>query len=282
MNEEKRINIMQDTPEIVQPSQQQEGPVLAGVTERFVALLIDGGLVMFLYQIFLAVLFRYFHPDLEQLYWCLAGVVPAFVLYETLFTCGGRSSLGKKLVGITVVDQHTAEPLGLVRAFLRSVGYVVSAVLLMCGFFLAFIDDKHRALHDYLAGSVVLQARYKSFAEKTILTATGALLMTVFGLLFYSQIFGAGSFAQKRLIIKAENHLEKIGYLEELHRINYGYYTNDLLRLAILSGDPVQFQRDTHKVLENKGFRIGVTDRDYKITARAKDTKKTLVTYPKF
>ena len=83
-------------------------------------------------------------------------------------------------------------------------------------------------------------------------------------------------------IIKAKNHLEKIGFLEEVHRLNYGYYTNDLLRLAILSGDPMQFQRDTHKVLENKGFRIGVTDRDYKITARAKDTKKTLVTYPKF
>ncbi len=280
MTQEHRINIMEDTPQEEQP--QQEGPVLAGVMERFVALMIDGGLVLFIYQIFLAVLVRIIKPDLEQLYWCLAGIVPAFVLYETIFTSGGRSSLGKKLVGIAVVDQYTAEPLGLVRAFIRSVGYVISTLLLMCGFLLAFIDDKHRALQDYLAGSVVLQAREKSFGERAALTVTGAVLLAVFTSMFYSQIFGAGSFAQKRLIIKAKNHLEKIGYLEEVHRLNYGYYTNDLLRLSILSGDPVQFQRDTQKVLENKGFRIGVTEKGYKITARAKDTKKTLVTYPDF
>ncbi|MBQ7907915.1 MAG: RDD family protein [Elusimicrobiaceae bacterium] len=281
MNEEHRINIMEDAPQAEQQPQ-QEGPVLAGVMERFVALMIDGGLILFLYQMFLILLFRWIQPDLEQIYWCLAGIVPVFVLYETLFTCGGRSSLGKKLVGIVVVDQYTAEPLGFVRAFIRSVGYVFSTLLLMCGFLLAFIDDKHRALQDYLAGSIVLQAREKSFAERAALTLTGAVLLTLFSSMFYSQIFGAGSFAQKRLIIKAQDHLEKIAYLEEIHRINYGYYTNDLLRLSILSGDPVQFQRDTHKVLENKGFRIGVTENDFKITARAKDAKKTLVTYPEF
>ncbi len=281
MSEEHRINIMEDAPQAEQQPE-QEGPILAGVMERFVALLIDGGLVLLLYQIFLAVLFRLMQPDLEQIYWCLASIVPAFVLYETIFTCGGRSSLGKKLVGIVVVDQYSAEPLSFVRAFIRSVGYVFSTLLLMCGFLLAFIDDKHRALQDYLAGSIVLQARDKSFAEKAALTLTGSVLLVIFSSLFYSQLFGAGSFAQKRLIIKAKNHLEKIGYLEEVHRLNYGYYTNDLLRLSILSGDPVQFQRDTQKVLENKGFRIGVTDGGYKITARAKDAKKTLVTYPDF
>ena len=165
MSEEHRINIMEDAPQAEQQPE-QEGPILAGVMERFVALLIDGGLVLLLYQIFLAVLFRLMQPDLEQIYWCLASIVPAFVLYETIFTCGGRSSLGKKLVGIVVVDQYSAEPLSFVRAFIRSVGYVFSTLLLMCGFLLAFIDDKHRALQDYLAGSIVLQARDKSFAEK--------------------------------------------------------------------------------------------------------------------
>ncbi len=282
MSEEYRINIMEDAPQVQQPQQEAQGPVLAGVMERFVALLIDAGVVLFVYQIFLAILFKLCQLDLEQIYWALAGIVPAFVVYETLFTCGGRSTLGKKLVGIVVIDQHTAEPLSLLHSFIRAVGYVISALLLMCGFLLAFIDDKHRALQDYLAGSVVLQSREKSFAENAILTVTGTIWLALFSFVFYSQIFGDGSFAQKRLILKAKNHLEKIGYLEEVHRINYGYYTNDLLRLSILSGDPVQFQRDTHKVLDNKGFRIGVTDKKYKITARAKDVKKTLVTYPEF
>lgn len=151
----------------------------------------------------------------------------------------------------------------------------------MCGFLLAFIDNHRRTLHDYLAGSVVMQARSKSWGEKTALTLTGMLLMFVFAAYAYSQLFGAGSLAQQRLINNAQEHVEKIGYLEEMHRLYFGYYTNDLLRLSILSGDPVQFQRDTHKALDNRNFRIGVSESGYKISARAKDARKTPVYYPR-
>ena len=125
-----------------------------------------------------------------------------------------------------------------------------------------------------------MQSRPKSWGEKTALTLTGLVLLSAFSYCFYSQVFGDGSYAQKRMILQAKNHLEKIGYLEELHRIHFGSYTNDLLRLSILSGDPVQFQRDTQKVLDRKGFKIGVSDRDYKISARAKDVRKTPVYFP--
>lgn len=279
MNEEHRINIMSD--EVTAPEASREEEVkAAGVTERFVALLIDWGIICIPYQLFLIVALRWIQPDLAQIYWLIAGVNIPFIIYETVFTCGGRTTLGKKLVGIRVADQHTGEPLGLVRAFVRAVGYYVSAALLMCGFLLAYIDDRHRALQDYLAGSVVVEARRRSWAEKTALTLAGLVLMAVFCLYFYGQIFGAGSLAQQRLISRARAHVEKIGYLEEVHRMTFGYYTNDLLRLSILSGDPVQFQRDTHKALERKDFRIGVGPQGYKIKARAKDARKTPVYYP--
>ena len=127
----------------------------------------------------------------------------------------------------------------------------------------------------------MVQARPKSWLEKTILTVVGIVLFIAFGGLLYRFLFSNGSWAQQKIISRAQKHVEKIAYLEDLHFINFGYYTNDLLRLSLLSGDPVQFQRDTHKALENKGFRIGVGLKGYKITARAKDTKKTFVTYPK-
>ena len=281
MNEEHRINIMSDE----QPAQQEaaeteETPQVAGIAERFVALLIDWGLISILYQLLLVAWIRATYPDLEQIYWALAGVFIPFVLYEAIWSCGGRSTLGKKLVGIRVADKNTGEPLGFGRALLRGVGYLISAALLMCGFLLAFIDDQHRALQDYLAGSVVVQARNKSRLEKLLLTVTGLVLIAAFTGYFYSLLFGAGSFAQQQLISRAQNHLEKIGYLEEVHKRHFGYYTNDLLRLSILSGDPVQFQRDTQKVLDRRDFRIGVTDRGYKIKAHAKDKNKTAVYYP--
>lgn len=283
MNEEHRIgNILEESAPVPPPAEtyEQSGPQVAGVAERFVALLIDWGLIGILYQLGLMAALHWLQPDLVQLYWLLAGVLVPFILYETIWTSGGRSTLGKKLVGIRVADKNTGEPLGLVRAFVRAVGYVLSGALLMCGFLLAFIDDKHRALQDYMAGSVVIASRPKSWVEKTALTLAGLLLMCGFAGYFYKQLFGAGSLAQQRLISQAKAHVEKIGYLEEVHRLHFGYYTNDLLRLALLSGDPVQFQRDTQKVLDRKDFRIGVGEKGYKIRARAKDTRRTAVYFP--
>ena len=279
--EEHRINIMEDAPTAAQPQAEMELQAKpAGVAERFVALLIDWGLIFIPYQILVALYVNHAMPELETAYWLLAAGNIFFILYETIFSCGGRSTLGKKLVGIRVENVQTGQPLGFGKAFVRAVGYYISAGLLMCGFLLSFIDNQKRALHDYLAGSVVMQARPKGFLEKTFLTLTGVVLILGFAGYFYSALFGAGSWAEQQKILRAERHLADIGYLEDLHRMQYGYYTNDLLRLSILSGDPVQFQRDTHKVLDNRDFRIGVSKDGYKIQARAKDAKKTKVYYP--
>lgn len=280
MNEPYRMNIMQDEPAAPAAAAPTPQPAVAGVLERLVALLIDAGLIFFIYQVFLLVLLRFTSPDLQQLYWWIAGVNVPFILYETLFTSGGRNTLGRVLVGVRAVRLADGGTLNLAQAFVRAMGYYVSAALLMCGFLLAFIDSQHRALQDYLAGSVVLQARQKSWGEKALLSLTGLVLLLAFGGYFYKQLFGAGSLVQQRMITRAQEHVKKIGYLEEMHRVQFGRYTNDLLRLSILSGDPVQFQRDTQAVLDRKDFRIGVSATGYKIKARAKDVRKTPVYYP--
>lgn len=279
--EEHRINIMEDAPAAAAPAEQEEEAKPAGVAERFVALLIDWSIISIPYQFLAAWYVNRSFLSLEQIYCVFAGVNIPFIIYETVFSCGGRSTLGKKLVGIRVVNFQTGEPLGFVGAFVRTIGYYISAALLMCGFLLAMIDTNKRALHDYLSGSIVMQSRSKSWGEKTLLTLTGSVLMIIFCGYFYNQLFGSGSIVQQRLISRAQQQVADIGYLEELHFLQYGYYTNDLLRLSLLSGDPVQFQRDTQDALYNRDFRIGVSqDGTYKIQARAKDSKKTKVFYP--
>lgn len=283
--EEHRINIMEDAPVAPQgaaPEEQEEEAKPAGVAERFIALLIDWSIVSIPYQLLAAWYVNRSSFTLEQIYWVFAGVNIPFIIYETIFSCGGRSTLGKKLVGIKVYNFKTGEPLGFFAAFVRAIGYYISAALLMCGFLLAMIDSNKRALHDYLSGSIVMQSRSKSWGEKTLLTLTGSVLLLIFCGYFYNQLFGSGSIVQQRLISRAQAQVENIGYLEEAHLFHYGYYTNDLLRLSLLSGDPVQFQRDTQKALYNRDFRIGISeDGKYRIQARAKDKKKTKVFYPK-
>ena len=83
----------------------------------------------------------------------------------------------------------------------------------------------------------------------------------------------------KYYVDRARKHLVNIALLEEAHYTRYGRYTNDLLRLSLLSGDPVQFQRDTQKILSPKGFKIGVNGNRYKLSAVARDAKKTPVYY---
>ena len=276
---ENRIDIMNPQVAVRTPAESQPKVQYAAVTERFVALLIDYGIVFLPLQVILNFLFKVWDPELElwQIIAVFAGMNLVFVLYEAILSCGDRVTLGKSLVGIAVMKKDLSGPISFPRAFWRAIGYYISGAMLMGGFLLAFFDDKHCALHDHLGGSVVVQIRQKSWVERTLLRLLGGILLALFAWTSYTQFFGGGALVQQYYIRQAEEHLRKIALLEEAHYSRYGHYTNDLLRLSLLSGDPVQFQRDTQKILAPKGFKIGVQGMRYKISAVAKDNKKTPV-----
>ena len=280
---QQRINIMEDvTPGPVTPAQSQTPKVIyASFAERFVAFLIDYGVIFIPCHFAGWLIFKFIWTEAELWNYLLwVGVVNGlFILYEAVFSCGDRMSLGKALVGIAVMQKDLEGPISFGRALLRSIGYYISGALLMCGFLLALFDDRHRALHDVLGKSVVVQVREKTFTERALVRLLGGVLLLTFAWTAYSQFFGGGALVDQYYVRHARQHLRKIASLEEVHKLRYGYYTNDLLRLSLLSGDPVQFQRDTQRILALKGFKIGVTKDSYKISAIAKDKKKTRVAY---
>ncbi|MBO5911177.1 MAG: RDD family protein [Elusimicrobiaceae bacterium] len=283
MTEEQRINIMEDTLAVTTVGTLHTADLkYASVSERFVALAIDYGIIFLPLQFMVWLVCKTLGHYLEL--WMLISMVVGmnlvFVLYETVFSSGGRVTLGKNLVGIAVVKKDKSGPLSVPQAFLRAVGYYVSAALFFGGFVLALVDDRKRALHDIFGGSVVVQLRERDTWEVWAVRALGTLLLVLFvGSLYQS--FGGRDWQNKYKVRQATDFLQNIALLEEGHKLRYGYYTNDILRLALLSGDPVQFQRDMNKVLSTgKGsVRIGVKDNMYKISALAKDTKKTPVYY---
>lgn len=281
MNEEHRINIMQD--ELAgQPEKANEETLkYASITERFVALAIDYGIIFLPLQLLAWIICKIAGQYLElwQLIVMAVGMNVVFILYEAVFSSGGRISIGKNLVGIAVVKKDLSGPISFPRALLRAIGYYISAGLFFGGFVLALVDDKKRALHDFLGGSSVVQLREREDWEVWAVRAVGALLITVFVFSLY-QSFGGRAWQDKYKVRQANQFLEKIAILEEGHRIKYGSYTDDILRLVLLSGDPVQFQRDMNKVLA-KGrsyvLAIGVKDNTYTISAHANDKKHTPV-----
>ncbi len=73
---------------------------------------------------------------------------------------------GKLLLGCHVVDAETQQPLTLVQALVRYLGYFVSLIPLGLGFFWILWDKRRQGFHDKLAKTiVVLDVRHQGADE---------------------------------------------------------------------------------------------------------------------
>ena len=89
-------------------------------------------------------------------YLTTAGV--AFINFVLLANLSGRT-LGKWVAGLRI-ERKDGEPLSVGRALLRHlVGYPLTILTLGLGFLFAAFDAQGRALHDWVAGTVVVRSR---------------------------------------------------------------------------------------------------------------------------
>jgi uncharacterized RDD family membrane protein YckC len=72
---------------------------------------------------------------------------------------------GKWLLRIRIVDHHRRFPIGLSRAILRLVAYMVSSLTLGVGHLLLLFRSDRCALHDLLAGTQVVRLARRSSAR---------------------------------------------------------------------------------------------------------------------
>jgi uncharacterized RDD family membrane protein YckC len=77
------------------------------------------------------------------------------VSYYVFFLGWKGATPGKMMLGIKVV-RPDGQAIGYGRAFLRYVGMLVSAIILMIGYIMAIFDDEKRALHDKIADTRVI------------------------------------------------------------------------------------------------------------------------------
>jgi uncharacterized RDD family membrane protein YckC len=87
------------------------------------------------------------------------AMLAVFVLYFAGTTASPwQGTPGKRLAGIKVADVSGAR-IGIVRAVLRLAGTMLSIALFGLGFVPAFWNARRRALHDFIAGTVVVHAK---------------------------------------------------------------------------------------------------------------------------
>ena len=67
-----------------------------------------------------------------------------------------QGTLGKMALGLKVTDMN-GQPLDFPKALLRNLGKIISGMLLLIGYILAGITEKKQALHDIIAGALVVR-----------------------------------------------------------------------------------------------------------------------------
>lgn len=82
-----------------------------------------------------------------------------------IFPLVSGQSLGKKLTGIRIVNRNGYAPQIWALALRHSIGYLLTALTFGLGFLFSMFNAKGRALHDLLAGTIVIYGRKKVARE---------------------------------------------------------------------------------------------------------------------
>jgi uncharacterized RDD family membrane protein YckC len=252
--------------------------VIAGFNERFLAYLIDTLPFVFLsyYTLTLAIKngFITYSSSIETKWKIIWSII--FIIYETIFTSGGRRTIGKKILGLKVISKD-GNNLSLSKAFIRAIGYFISSFTFNIGYLLALTNSKRISLHDFLASSLVVKTKEKSaFVEGLILTLSWGLMAFFIANWANRTILKPTPLEQKQ-INEARRTLAKLAKLEEIHYRRYGFYTNDLKKLAELTGNINAVRYEISKTLEKGSLEIASNGKSFIISAKAKNWRKTRI-----
>jgi uncharacterized RDD family membrane protein YckC len=265
--------------EDVDPAPQEEQLLLAAFSERAVAFGLDVGLFTAGYLASLKTFFPKFSPLLNPHAALWTALWTAlFLLYQAYFSSEGRVSVGKRIMGLRVVGLDQ-EPLSLGSAILRSATYLVSSVFNL-GFAWSLMNPLRQSWHDLATGSLVLCDRRRSPLGGFMVRAAAAAYITGIGCLWYWHSYAEPRYDSIMSVASAKVGMHELVQLEQVHRVAYGKYTNDLDALAQMSGQPLQFQKDMSAMFDaGEGIRITTTSKGFEIRARATDPGRTLVSY---
>ncbi len=174
-----------------------QAPAYAGFWLRFLAYVIDAlvlGLVSAFASAFLGAVaggvlgITGTAPDAIAAVGSLIGMLVGLLVYWLYFSImessGKQGTLGKMALGLAVTD-GAGRPIGFGRASGRYFAKIVSAIPLGIGFLMAGFTGRKQALHDMIAGTLVVRRRESGVA--VVVAAVAAVGVAV--------IFGVGILA---------------------------------------------------------------------------------------
>jgi uncharacterized RDD family membrane protein YckC len=122
----------------------------ASLLGRLIALIVDGiilGVLSFLAGLILG----------DRIFGIGVGFIVGVIYNSYFWTQNNGQTPGKSLMGIRVVKTN-GQPIGILDAVIRYIGYYINTFLLFLGWLWAVFDSRNQGFHDKLAGTVVVNA----------------------------------------------------------------------------------------------------------------------------
>jgi len=85
-------------------------------------------------------------------------LVASWVYFAGLESSAWQATIGKKMLGMKVTDAE-GERINFVKASIRYVSKILSSFILMIGFIMVAFTTKKQGLHDFIAGTTVVNHR---------------------------------------------------------------------------------------------------------------------------
>jgi uncharacterized RDD family membrane protein YckC len=136
------------------------GPPLASWIQRVGAYLLDSFIVL-PFTILAAVLL----PKADASGNVSGGFLPLALLlyalavavqvYNRWYKGGQGQSLGKQVLGLTLIGERTGQPIGMGMAFVRDLAHFVDGIICYIGYLFPLWDQKRQTIADKLVGTVV-------------------------------------------------------------------------------------------------------------------------------
>jgi uncharacterized RDD family membrane protein YckC len=120
----------------------------AGFWRRLVAVIIDGVILGAITGVLMAIF------GAQQAASWLGSIIG--IIYVIGFWTWRGQTPGKMVMGIKIIKTD-GSPIGIGRAILRYVGYLVSTIIICIGYLMIAWDSKKQGLHDKIAGTYVVK-----------------------------------------------------------------------------------------------------------------------------
>jgi uncharacterized RDD family membrane protein YckC len=130
--------------------------------KRFLATLLDGvilAIISILINIVVGIALTLINNDtLANLVGNLVGITIGWLYYTIQESSPKQATLGKQALGIVVTDLN-GKRISFVKATIRYFSKFISALILFIGYIMAAFTEKKQALHDIIAGTLVVNKR---------------------------------------------------------------------------------------------------------------------------